>query len=103
MAARGIPRSTSRSNPGRNGKWSLGLNLSDATHSQIKQRADATGVSVHSWIIAAIERENFRQLCQETNDWWAQHPEASRRQLADYHRREEVRASTQADRDSSAA
>jgi hypothetical protein len=21
---------------------------------------------VHSWIVAAIERENFRQLCQET-------------------------------------
>lgn len=81
----------------------LGLNLSDDTHTQIKQRADAAGVSVHSWIVTAIERENFRQLCQEANEWWAQHPEASQRQLADYHQREEVRASVQADRGSSAA
>ena len=81
----------------------LGLDLSDDTHMQIKQRADAAGVSVHSWIITTIERENFRQLCQETNDWWAQHPEASQRQFADYHRREEVRTSVQADRGSSGA
>ncbi|MDQ3028784.1 MAG: hypothetical protein M3R09_01855 [Actinomycetota bacterium] len=80
-----------------------GLNLSDDTHAQIKQCADAAGVSVHSWIIAAIERENFRQLCQEANEWWAQHSEASQRQLADYHQREEVRANAQAKRGSSAA
>ncbi len=43
----------------------LGLNLSDDTHTQVKQRADVAGVSVHSWIVAAIERENFRQLCEE--------------------------------------
>ncbi|AXB45811.1 hypothetical protein [Amycolatopsis albispora] len=77
----------------------LGLNLSDDTHAQIKARADAAGVSVHSWIIAAIERENFRQLCQETNDWWASRPEAAERQVAEYHRRREV----QSGRDSSAA
>jgi hypothetical protein len=79
------------------------LNLSDDTHAQIKQRADAAGVSVHSWIVAAVEREAFRQLCQETNEWWAQHPETSQRQLADYHQREETRASGQADRGSPAA
>lgn len=80
----------------------LGLNLPDDTHTQVKQRSDAAGVSVHSWIVAAIERENFRQLCQEANEWWAQHPEVSRRQLADHHHREEVRSSVQ-DRGSSAA
>jgi hypothetical protein len=37
----------------------LGLNLSDDTHAQIKQRADVAGVSVHSWIVAAIERERI--------------------------------------------
>lgn len=81
----------------------LGLNLSDDTHTQIKQRADAAGLSVHAWIVAAIERENFRQLCQETNEWWAQHPEESNRQVADHHQREEARANGQADRGSSAA
>lgn len=81
----------------------LGLKLSDDTHTQVKQRADAAGMSVHSWIVAVIERENFRQLCQEANGWWAEHPDASRRQLADYHQREEGRASGQADRGSSAA
>jgi hypothetical protein len=80
----------------------LGLHLSDDTHTQIKQRADAAGVSVHSWIVAAIERENFRQLCQEANEWWAQHPQASQRQLAEYQQREESRTSMQADRGSAA-
>ena len=60
-------------------------------------------VSVHSWVVAAIERENFRPLCQEANEWWAQHPEASPQQLAEYHQREEVRASVQADRGFSTA
>jgi hypothetical protein len=36
-----------------------GLGLSDGTHTQIKQRADTTGVAVRSWIVATIERENF--------------------------------------------
>ncbi len=81
----------------------LGLNLSDDTHAQIKEHADAAGVSVHSWIVSAVEREAFRQLCAETNEWWAQHSEASQRQLTDYHRREEVRASTQTNHGSSAA
>ncbi|GAB2742337.1 hypothetical protein [Amycolatopsis magusensis] len=77
----------------------LGLNLSDDTHAQIKARADAAGVSVHSWIIAAIERENFRQLCQDTNDWWAKHPETAEHQLTDYRHRRAVKGG----RDSSAA
>ncbi|MGH3695493.1 MAG: ribbon-helix-helix protein, CopG family [Pseudonocardiaceae bacterium] len=81
----------------------LGLNLSDDTHEQIKQRAAAAGVSVHSWIVAAIERENFRQLCQDANTWWAQHPEAAQRHVADHHQREDLRASGKADRGSSAA
>jgi len=81
----------------------LGLNLSDDTHTQIKQRADAAGVSVHSWIIAAIERENFRQLCQEANEWWAENSEAATRRVPDYHQREGLRADAQAGRGSSAA
>ncbi|MBV8539138.1 MAG: hypothetical protein JO364_19790 [Pseudonocardiales bacterium] len=80
-----------------------GLTLSDDTHEQIRQRAEAAGVSVHSWIVAAIERENFRQLCQDANKWWAQRPEAAQRYVADYHQREDLRGSVRADRGSSAA
>ncbi len=81
----------------------LGLNLSDDIHAQIRQRAEAAGVSVHSWIVAAIERENFRQLCQDTNEWWAQHPDAAAQQVSDYHQREQSQASGPTDRGSSAA
>ncbi|MGH3838963.1 MAG: ribbon-helix-helix protein, CopG family [Pseudonocardiaceae bacterium] len=81
----------------------LGLNLPDDTHAQIKQRADAAGVSVHSWIVAAIERENFRQLCQDANTWWAQHPETAQQQVDDHNQREDLRSSVKADRGSSAA
>ncbi|SDX16559.1 hypothetical protein SAMN05421504_102516 [Amycolatopsis xylanica] len=65
----------------------LGLNLSDDTHAQIKQRADAAGISVNAWILAAIERETFRQLCQETNTWWAERPELAERETEDYFKR----------------
>ncbi|MFD8493811.1 hypothetical protein [Amycolatopsis sp. NPDC059657] len=75
----------------------LGLNLSDDTHAQIKQRADAAGISVNAWILAAIERETFRQLCQETNAWWAERPELAEREHRDYFKR------LNGDRDSSAA
>jgi hypothetical protein len=81
----------------------VGLRLSDDTHAQIKQRAHAAGLSVHSWIVAAIERENFRQLCQEVNQWWSKHPEAAQRQVADYHQREGLRGNVRADRGPSAA
>jgi hypothetical protein len=77
----------------------LGLNLSDDTHAQIKQRAEAAGMSVHSWIVAALERENFRQLCQDANQWWAERPELAERQVADF----QVRERAKADRGSSAA
>ncbi|MGH3928383.1 MAG: type II toxin-antitoxin system death-on-curing family toxin [Pseudonocardiaceae bacterium] len=69
---------------------------------QIKERNGAAGVSVHSWIIAAIEHENFRQLCRETNEWWAQHPEAAERHVVEHHQREDLRASRAGDRDPSA-
>jgi hypothetical protein len=81
----------------------LGLNLSDDTHAQIKQRAEDAGMSVHAWIISAIERENFRQVCEDANAWWAEHPEAADRQVTDYHQREELRASAKEGRGSSAA
>ncbi len=81
----------------------LGLNLTDDTHAQIKQRAAAAGVSVDSWIVAALERENFRQLCQEANAWWAQHPEAAQRHVDDHRQREDLRRGVPADRGSAAA
>jgi len=34
---------------------------SDDTHTQIKQRADTTGVAVRSSIVATINRKNFRR------------------------------------------
>jgi hypothetical protein len=81
----------------------LGLNLSDDLHAQVKERAAAAGVSTHSWILAAIERENFRQLCHETNAWWSQHPDAAEQQVAEYEQRQALRASSRENRDSSAA
>jgi hypothetical protein len=81
----------------------LGLTLSDDTHTQIKQRANAAGLSVHSWIVAAVERENFRQLCLEVNQWWCQHPDAAQRQVAGYHQRAALRGDEQANRGPSAA
>jgi len=81
----------------------LGLTLSDDTHAQIKDRAAAAGVSVHSWIVTAIERENFRQLCQQANQWWAQHPEADERYAADHARRQSLRSNATQGSGSSAA
>jgi hypothetical protein len=50
----------------------------------------------------ALERENFRQLCQEANDWWAGRPEAAASETAAFNRRAELRAA-KGNRGSSAA
>lgn len=82
----------------------IGLNLPDDTHAQVKERAAAAGISAHAWIIAAVERENFRQLCQEANQWWTEHPEAAEQHLAEYHEREALKArAATGNHDSSAA
>ncbi len=81
----------------------LGVTLPDDLHAEIRARAAAAGVSVHDWIVVAIERENFRQLCQQANQWWAEHPEATEQYAADYARRQAARSSTEASGGSSAA
>ncbi|HET6503064.1 MAG TPA: hypothetical protein VFG87_20105 [Amycolatopsis sp.] len=77
------------------------LTLSDDTHAQIRRLAEEAGLSVHAWIIAAVERETFRQLCEKTNQWWREHPEEVARNAQNFHRRQEWR--TEIKRGSSAA
>lgn len=81
----------------------LAVTLSDDTHAQIKERAEAVGQSLNAWIIAAIEREAFRQLCQGANQWYANHPEAVAAVTEDYNRRQEWHGKTKENRGSSAA
>lgn len=79
----------------------LALSLSDDTHAEVKARAAEAGVSAHAWIVAALEREAFRQLCEKTDDWWREHPGEARAENAAFPRRQEWRAENR--RDSSAA
>lgn len=79
----------------------LALSLSDDTHALVKARAAEAGVSAHAWIVAAVEREAFRQLCEKTDAWWQAHPDEARAETAAYQRRQEWR--TESRRGSSAA
>lgn len=79
------------------------VTISDDTHAQIKERAAEAGVSVHAWMVAALEREAYRQLLEKANKWWAEHPEQGAQYEEDYRRRQAARARTDADRGSSAA
>ncbi|GAB2981578.1 hypothetical protein LWP59_04985 [Amycolatopsis acidiphila] len=79
----------------------LALSLSDDTHAQVKARAAEAGISAHAWIVAAVEREAFRQLCEKADEWWQAHPDEARAETAAYHRRQERR--TESRRGSSAA
>lgn len=79
----------------------LALTLSDDTHRQIKALAMEAGLSVHAWLVAAVEREAFRQLCAKTDQWWHQHPAEVQAATEGYHRRQEWR--TEIQRGSSAA
>jgi hypothetical protein len=79
----------------------LALTLSDDTHAQVKAHAAEAGLSAHAWIVAAVEREAFRQLCEKTNEWWQEHPDEVQAATVDYHHRQEWR--TEIRRGSSAA
>jgi predicted transcriptional regulator len=67
------------------------LTLSDDTHAQITKLAEDASRSVHAWIVAAVEREAFRQLCEKTNQWWKEHPEEVARTAEDFRHRQEWR------------
>jgi hypothetical protein len=79
----------------------LALALSDDTQAQVKARAAEAGLSVHAWIVAAVEREAFRQLCAKTNEWWQEHPDEVQAATEGFHRRQQWR--TEIQRGSSAA
>ncbi|MGH3718919.1 MAG: ribbon-helix-helix protein, CopG family [Pseudonocardiaceae bacterium] len=51
------------------------VQLDDALHRQVTDAAGRTERSVHSWILAAVSREVFRQLTAESAAWCAAHPE----------------------------
>lgn len=77
------------------------LTLSEDTHAQITDLAEEAGLSVHAWLVAAAEREAFRQLCEKANQWWKEHPEEVARTTEDFRHRQKWR--TEIQRDSSAA
>lgn len=67
------------------------VNLPDDTYGQISELAERAGMSVHAWLVAAVEREAFRQLCEKTNDWWREHPEEAARTTEDFDLRQRCR------------
>jgi hypothetical protein len=77
------------------------LTLYEDTHARITHLAEEAGVSVHAWLVAAVEREAFRQLCEKANQWWKEHPEEVARTTEDFRDRQKWRTAMQ--RDSSAA
>jgi hypothetical protein len=79
------------------------LTLSDDTHAQVKAHAEEAGMSVHAWLVAAVEREAFRQLCEKQARWNAEHAETVSAAAEDYRDRQEWRAGFEGRRDSSAA
>lgn len=68
------------------------LALSADTHAQISRLAEEAGLSVHAWLVSAVEREAFRQLCAKTNQWWREHPEEVARTTEDFRGRQERRS-----------
>ncbi|TVT55768.1 hypothetical protein FNH05_09075 [Amycolatopsis rhizosphaerae] len=79
----------------------LALTLSDDTYGQVKALAAEAGLSVRAWLVAAVEREAFRQLCAKADEWWHEHPGEVQAATEGYHRRQEWR--TEIQRASSAA
>lgn len=77
------------------------LTLFEDTHTQIAILAEEAGLSVQAWLVAAVEREAFRQLCEKANQWWKEHPEEVARTTEEFRRRQKWR--TEIQRDSSAA
>lgn len=51
------------------------VQFDDALHRQVTAAAARADRSVHSWILAAVSREVFRQLTAESAAWCAAHPE----------------------------
>ncbi|MGQ0775752.1 MAG: ribbon-helix-helix protein, CopG family [Pseudonocardiales bacterium] len=51
------------------------IQFDDALHRQVTGAAGRANQSVHSWILAAVSREVFRQLTAESAAWCAAHPE----------------------------
>ncbi|MGH3908202.1 MAG: ribbon-helix-helix protein, CopG family [Pseudonocardiaceae bacterium] len=51
------------------------VQLDDVLHRQVAGAAGRAEQSVHSWILAAVSREVFRQLTAESAAWCAAHPE----------------------------
>lgn len=81
----------------------LAVTLSDYTHEQVAERAAEAGVSMHAWIVAAIEREAYRQLLEKAKQWWKDHPEQVAKDKAAYEEEERWRAQRAEQRGSSAA
>ncbi|HVV10761.1 hypothetical protein [Amycolatopsis sp.] len=70
------------------------LPLPEDLEAQVQARADDAGLPVGEWIVEALQREAFRQLCEKTDDWWRRHPDEARAATKGYQHRH---------RDSSAA
>ncbi|AIJ21128.1 hypothetical protein AMETH_1036 [Amycolatopsis methanolica 239] len=63
------------------------LELSDDTYAQVTALAEAAGQSVGEWVRAAVEREAYRQLCEQQARWNAEHPEQVRAAADDWRAR----------------
>lgn len=68
------------------------VTLSDDAHAQVEELAEEAGQSVHAWMVSAVEREAFRQLCEKTNTWWKEHPEEVARAAEDFRLRQQWRS-----------
>lgn len=60
------------------------VQLDDLLHREITGAAGRADQSVHSWILAAVSREVFRQLTAESAAWCAAHPEHADQQAASH-------------------
>ncbi|KAA9155029.1 hypothetical protein FPZ12_030675 [Amycolatopsis acidicola] len=60
------------------------LPLPEDLEAQVLARAEDAGLPVGEWIVAALQREAFRQLCEKTDDWWRHHPDEARAATEDY-------------------
>ena len=58
------------------------VQFDDALHCQVTDAARRVDRSVHSWILAAVSREVFRQLTAESAAWCGAHPEHADRGAA---------------------
>jgi uncharacterized protein (DUF1778 family) len=55
----------------------LTLQVDEALHEQLTGAAHRLGQSLHSWMLAALSHEAFRQLTAESAAWCAAHPDAA--------------------------